>query len=156
MGMDSRLRPASRADVAALAVLERAAFDDPWSPAELTEALGWSGAIALVADGADGIAGYVLGRVVVDEAEILSIAVDPELRRAGLGRALLDGAVGTMIARGARAVWLEVRVSNGAARAMYGAAGFIAAGLRRGYYRQPPEDALVLRRDLTAGRVNEV
>lgn len=155
MVVDSRLRPASRADVAALAVLERAAFDDPWSVAQLTEALGWSGAIAFVVDGSRGIAGYVLGRVVVDEGEILSIAVDPALRRAGLGRALLDGALAAMVDRGARAAWLEVRVSNAAARAMYGAAGFVAAGLRRGYYRQPPEDALVLRRDLTDGRVNE-
>jgi len=149
-----RLRPASRADVPALAGLEQAAFTDPWSADQLLQALDWSGAIALVAEDDAGIAGYVLGRVVVDQAEILSIATAPRRRRQGLGRALLDGVVAAMIDRGAATVWLEVRVSNEGARAMYESAGFSAAGLRRGYYRQPPEDALVLRRELAAVRVN--
>ena len=120
----------------------------------MIEALGWSGAIALLTEDDAGIAGYVLGRVVVDQAEILSIATVPRRRRQGLGRALLDVAVAAMIDRGAATVWLEVRVSNEAARAMYQSAGFSAAGLRRDYYRQPPEDALVLRRELADARVN--
>ena len=144
-----RLRPASSADLPAFAVLERAAFSDPWTPAQLKEALGWPGAVALAAEEADGaIAGYVLGRVVVDEAEILTIATHPSRRRAGIGRALLSAALTTMVQRGAHAAWLEVRLSNEAARAMYASAGFVAAGLRKGYYRRPVEDAVVLRRDL--------
>ncbi len=55
-----------------------------------------------------------------------------------------------MRARGARAAWLEVRASNAAAQAMYTDAGFVPAGLRRGYYRRPPEDALIYRLDLVA------
>ncbi len=67
---------------------------------------------------------------------------------------MLDAALAAMTDRGARAVWLEVRLSNAAARAMYQRRGFVAAGVRRGYYRLPPEDALVLRRELPDERVN--
>lgn len=145
-----RLRPASSADIPAFAALERASFSDPWTPAQLQEALNWPGAIAVAAEGAGAaIAGYVLGRVVVDEGEILTIATDPVRRRSGIGRALLGAALSTMVQRGAHAAWLEVRISNAAARAMYQSAGFVAAGVRKGYYRRPVEDALVLRRDLT-------
>lgn len=144
-----RLRPASSADIPAFAQLERASFSDPWTPAQLQEALSWGGAVAIAAEESDGgIAGYVLGRVIVDEAEILTIATHPARRRAGIGRALLSSVLTAMVQRGARAVWLEVRASNEAAKAMYDAAGFVAAGLRKGYYRRPVEDALVLRRDL--------
>jgi ribosomal-protein-alanine N-acetyltransferase len=93
--------------------------------------------------------------VVVDQAEILSLATAPRCRRQGVGRALLDAVLAAMTRHGASAVWLEVRISNDAARRMYEAAGFVAAGLRRGYYRQPPEDAAVLRRDLPAARVGK-
>lgn len=144
-----RLRPALSADLAAFVALERAAFDDPWTSAQLQEALSWSGAIAHVAEADDGtVIGYILGRVIVDEAEILSIATRPSRRRAGIGRDLLGEALKAMAQRGAHAVWLEVRRSNQAARALYQSAGFVAAGLRKGYYRRPVEDALVLRRDL--------
>jgi ribosomal-protein-alanine N-acetyltransferase len=108
----------------------------------------WPGAIALVAEDAGVIVGYVLGRLIVDEAEILSIATSVERRREGIGRRLLDAVMAALTQRGAHAVWLEVRMSNGAAREMYQSAGFAAAGVRRGYYRLPTEDALVLRREL--------
>jgi len=144
-----RLRPASSADLDALAALEREAFADPWTPTQLTEAMGWLGALALVAEGDDGaVIGHLIGRVVVDEAEILTVAVAAAARRRGVGRALLDEAMRRMAARGAKTVWLEVRPSNVAGLALYGVLGFRAAGRRREYYREPVEDALVLRRDL--------
>lgn len=144
-----RLRPATSADLEALAQLERTAFSDPWTLPQLQEAFGWGGAVAFVAEADDGaIDGYVLGRVVVDEAEVLTIATHPTRRRGGIGRALLAAAMTAMVQRGAVAVWLEVRVSNEAAIAMYRKAGFVAAGVRRGYYRRPVEDALVLRHEL--------
>jgi [ribosomal protein S18]-alanine N-acetyltransferase len=143
------LRPATRADLTALAALERTAFDDPWTEAQLRDALGWPGAVAIVAENATGLIGYVLGRVITDQAEILSLATAVPHRRRGVGRELLATALDAMVDRGARSAWLEVRVSNRAARAMYQAAGFVVAGRRRDYYRQPLEDALILRRELT-------
>jgi ribosomal-protein-alanine N-acetyltransferase len=91
-----------------------------------------------------------MGRYVADEGEILTIAIDPTCRRQGLGRLLLQSALNQMSAGGARTVWLEVRTSNVAARMMYLGSGFVAAGVRRGYYRRPTEDALILKREITA------
>jgi ribosomal-protein-alanine N-acetyltransferase len=140
-----RIRPTTPDDLGELALLEQAAFSDPWSSEMLTEALETRGAVALVADDPAGrVCGSVMARVAADEGEILTIAVAPALRGHGLGRRLLDAALEQLVSRGARSVWLEVRPSNHAARAMYRAAGFAAAGLRRGYYRRPAEDALVL------------
>jgi ribosomal-protein-alanine N-acetyltransferase len=135
--------------VPALAALERRVFTDPWTIGQLGAAMDWPGAIALVAEDAGEIVGYVLGRLIVDEAEILSIATIVERRREGIGRRLLGAVMAAMIERGAHAVWLEVRMSNGAAREMYQSAGFAPAGVRRDYYRLPTEDALVLRREVT-------
>ena len=150
------LRQASSADIPALAGTRTPRLLRSLDlGASSGRALSWSGAIALLAEDAEGLAGYVLGRVVVDQAEILSIAAAPRCRRSGIGRRLLDTVLATMVERGAISVWLEVRVSNVAARALYEAAGFVATGLRRDYYRQPLEDALVLRRELMMNRVSE-
>lgn len=149
MGGGCRLRAVSSADLPALAALERLSFSDPWSVPELREALAWTGAVAVAAEDDDqAVIGYVLGRVIVDEGEILTIAIDPERRRGGIGRQLLDAVLAAMVDRGVHAAWLEVRVSNDAARTMYASAGFVATGVRRGYYRRPPEDAIILRREL--------
>ncbi|HEY3935132.1 MAG TPA: ribosomal protein S18-alanine N-acetyltransferase [Gemmatimonadales bacterium] len=143
-----QLRPASRADLGALAELERAAFSDPWTEEQLREAMSWPGAILIAADDETGLAGYVLARVVVDEGEILSIGTTPERRRRGIARRLLAAVLEKMRAAGARSAWLEVRVSNDAARTLYQSMGFVNAGVRPDYYRRPLEDALILRLDL--------
>ena len=151
MGNACRLRPASLADLDTLVALEQASFSDPWTASELQQALRWPEAVVLLAETGEGAAaGYVLGRVVVDEGEVLSIAITPERRREGIGRQLLHALLAAMRQRGAHAAWLEVRASNAGAQALYAALGFVPAGLRRGYYRRPPEDALVYRLDLEA------
>lgn len=150
MAGSCRLRPVSRADLPALAALERGVFSDPWTVVQLRTATDCPGAIALVAEDDGAIVGYVLGRVIVDEGEILSIATVAERRREGTGRRLLNAIMAAMVERGAHAAWLEVRMSNEVARAMYLSAGFATAGVRPGYYRQPVEDALVLRCELAA------
>ncbi|HRP08867.1 MAG TPA: ribosomal protein S18-alanine N-acetyltransferase [Gemmatimonadales bacterium] len=117
----------------------------------LEEAFVARGAVALAAEASGGrLAGYLLGRVVADEGEVLSVAVDPALRRSGTGRRLLATALDAMVAAGAGTVWLEVRASNLPARMMYLDSGFVVAGTRRGYYDQPVEDALILKRHLIA------
>jgi ribosomal-protein-alanine N-acetyltransferase len=81
---------------------------------------------------------------------VLNLAVAPELRRQGIGRMLLRAGLAAFAARGAEEVFLEVRQSNAAAQQLYQELGFQAVGLRRGYYRNPRESALVLRLGLTA------
>jgi ribosomal-protein-alanine N-acetyltransferase len=91
--------------------------------------------------------GMILARVAADEAEILTLAVTPTVRRGGIGTALLHGAATRAAAMGARAMFLEVAVTNVAARQVYTRAGFIQAGHRPHYYSDNT-DALVLRLDL--------
>jgi ribosomal-protein-alanine N-acetyltransferase len=145
-----RIRPTAPADLPALGELEGSAFSDPWSLAMLEEALALRGAIALVAESGGQVIGSVMGRQVADEGEILTIAVDPGHRRKGLGGRLLRAALQQMAAAGVATVWLEVRSSNLVARMMYLANGFVAAGVRRGYYRRPTEDALILKHEIAA------
>jgi ribosomal-protein-alanine N-acetyltransferase len=114
----------------------------PWSAAEFA---------ALLADPLvfllTGPAGFLLGRVVAGEAELLTLAVAPEARRQGTGARLVQGFLQESARRGAESAFLEVAAPNAAARALYAAAGFAEAGRRRNYYRSPEggaEDALIL------------
>lgn len=91
--------------------------------------------------------GMILARVAADEAEVLTLAVDPAVQRRGLARALLEQTLSTARQRGADAMFLEVASGNGPGRNLYGAAGFVAVGCRRSYYPDG-SDALVLRRPL--------
>ena len=127
-------------------LIERESFGDPWGPREFSSALAQPRSIFLVAEDSDGVvAGYAIALAVVDEAEILNLAVHPELRGRGIGGNLLDAALTEVQSRGAEQVYLEVRESNDAARKLYAARGFDEVTRRRGYYRNPLEDALVLR-----------
>jgi ribosomal-protein-alanine N-acetyltransferase len=98
-------------------------------------------------------AGMILGRVAADEAEILTLAVDPGQRRRGVGSALLGAAMARAGNLGATFMFLEVAVTNDAARALYAAHGFTEAGLRRHYYTDGT-DALILRSTLSTGIAN--
>jgi ribosomal-protein-alanine N-acetyltransferase len=141
-----RIRPASSADLAAVAAIEAAAFSDPWSVAAFRAHLSH---LFLVAEAGGAVIGYLVAWTAGSEAEILNIAVQAAARRRGAGRALLQEALGRLTAAGVSAVFLEVRRSNAAGRALYAAAGFREIGVRRGYYQAPLEDAVVLRRDGT-------
>jgi ribosomal-protein-alanine N-acetyltransferase len=150
------IRRAVRDDLAAMLRIERASFSDPWTEETLATALSLERMLVLVADetgeapgdGAPRLVGYVVALIVVPDAEIADLAVAPGGRRRGVGRALLARVVDEMTQVGVETVHLEVRESNLAARALYESSGFRAVGRRRGYYRQPVEDALLLRRDI--------
>jgi [ribosomal protein S18]-alanine N-acetyltransferase len=119
----------------------------PWSEPEFAGFLSDPLAFLLV----EGDAGFLLGRAVAGEAELLTIAVAPEARRLGLGRKLVSRFLYQARLRGAQSAFLEVAADNAAARALYLGAGFSEAGRRRGYYRTPDGqalDALVLLRAL--------
>jgi ribosomal-protein-alanine N-acetyltransferase len=143
----ARIRPASAADVGGVAAIERESFGDPWSADAFRELLEMRDAIFLVATRGvlQTVAGYVIARVVAGEADVLNLAVRPSERRRGLGAELLDAGLAAVTERGAGEVFLEVRESNVAALTLYGSRGFTVVSRRKGYYRNPVEDALLLR-----------
>lgn len=117
------------ADTAPLAALHAACFDDAWDAASLRTTLASPGAFAF-----HDRDGFVIARVAGDEAEILTLAVAPEARGKGLGRALLNAAIVEAQRRGAGAIFLEVGTDNPAALALYAGLGFANVGSRKGYY----------------------
>lgn len=136
-----------------LAGLHALCFPRSWTVEAIAVLMAQPGVVALEV-GEDGrAAAFVLIRSAGDDAEILTLAVDPARRRRGLARALVDAAVAALPA-GVGALWLEVAADNAAALALYRGTGFEAAGLRTGYYRSangPPVDAVVMRRTLNTG-----
>jgi ribosomal-protein-alanine N-acetyltransferase len=140
-----RIRSAALADAPALVAIERRCFSDPWSETSFHEALGSEWTFGLVAEGTRGLAGYLIGREAAGSGEVLNLAVAPEFRRRGVGGALLEAGLAAFRRRRATEVFLEVRESNRSAQALYLARGFRPVGQRASYYRNPREDALVLR-----------
>jgi [ribosomal protein S18]-alanine N-acetyltransferase len=142
-------RPLEARDVEAVAALERATFGDPWSRRSFEELLELEhiGGFVLE-DRQGGLAGYAVCSAAGDEGEILNVAVAQAHRRRGIGRLLLEACLDWLEERGASRVYLEVRRSNAAAIAMYGARGFETTGVRSGYYRKPTEDAVTMALDL--------
>ena len=140
----SDVQPATASDAIYLAALHAQAFNAPWSAGELADLLAMPGAFALHVPEA----GFILCRVAADEAEVLTLAVVPELRRQGLAGRLLQGAIDVSVQAGGTSLFLEVDEHNTAARALYARAGFVPVGRRPGYYDLPSGrvDALILRR----------
>jgi ribosomal-protein-alanine N-acetyltransferase len=145
------LRQARAADLAALAELEALCSVHPWTPAQIAEELNVDapGEVLVLeaAPGPDGrsrLYAYCAFRVVLDEAHVMNLAVAPDARRRGLGRRLLAFALGRAARAGARAAFLELRAGNQAALSLYRSLGFRETSVRRSYYSQPVEDALVL------------
>lgn len=153
------VRPAVEMDLSAIVRIERDSFADPWSRESFLSSLELERMQFLVAEerregagekeaGESAVLGYVIALVLSDEAEVADLAVAPAARRRGIGGLLLDRVVHEVARRGVRSLYLEVRESNASARALYESRSFRQVGIRRGYYRHPPEDALLLRRDL--------
>ncbi len=142
------LRPAMEADLEQVVRIENASFADPWGAGDFRSVLEVPQAIFLVAveESSRVIAGYVLTMALFEDSEVLNIAVDPPFRRAALGARLLDATLDEANRRGAKVTFLEVRESNEAARRLYRSRGFEEISRRKNYYRNPAEDALVLRR----------
>jgi ribosomal-protein-alanine N-acetyltransferase len=140
------IRPARVEDVDRILQIERESFTDPWHRRSFEQIVDDVRVHFRVAEGGGGaVAGYIIAWFVADEGEIANVAVAPPFRGRGVGAALLDEAIAAGRARGVEAVYLDVRESNEAARRLYASRGFVEIGRRRGYYRRPEEDALVLR-----------
>jgi ribosomal-protein-alanine N-acetyltransferase len=119
-----------------------------WTEESYREALNWPGTVAFVSEEEGKISGFILGRQVADEGEILNLGVKPAYRHRGEGGALLKAALGGFQSRGVSRVFLEVRESNETAMAFYERHGFSKKGLRAGYYRDPEEAAIVMEKKL--------
>lgn len=137
-------------DPEALAALHAACFTvpRPWGADEFAGLLARPDTFLLQEP-----AGFLLGRALAGEAELLTLAVAPDRRRNGTGRQLVGGFLAEAAARGAEAAFLEVAEDNLAAIALYDHSGFIRAGRRRGYYAHPDGrrvDALVMTRGIPA------
>jgi ribosomal-protein-alanine N-acetyltransferase len=150
------LRAATEDDLDALAAVHALAFQPGWSAEEIADLGSGPGAFALIVEDADPF-GMILCRAVAGEAEILTLAVDPAHRRQGVAHALVEAAALMARQAGAGEMFLEVATDNPAALGLYEKAGFVHAGLRRGYYDRPgnvPVDAVVMRRDLNTGPIS--
>jgi ribosomal-protein-alanine N-acetyltransferase len=136
---------ATLADIEVMAAVHASAFDAPdaWSRDVFSLQLALPNVFGLLHPSG----GLILVRVAADEAEILTLAVNPAARRGGIGSALLREATILAAGMGARTVFLEVSVANIAGRRLYASAGFVQAGRRPRYYSDQ-SDALVLRLDL--------
>ena len=143
-GPDLILSPGPQ-DAPVLAAIHAEAFHTPWDTAAFESLLGQAGVFAIHAPD-----GFILGRVVLDEAEILTLAVHPSARRTGLGARLTQAAAAFAAQAGAERLFLEVAEDNTAARALYDRTGFIQTGRRRNYYEKADgsrSDAFVLTRE---------
>lgn len=125
-----------------LAEIEKACFHAPWSADMLREELGKG--IFLVAEQDGAAVGYVGCQTVLDEGYITNVAVSPDCRRQGIGRALIAELTERAKRAGLAFVTLEVRASNAPALALYEGAGFRRVGVRKNFYTAPAEDAVLM------------
>lgn len=130
--------------VSQIAQLEARCFSDPWSEKSIASELENPLSLWLVAEENGQVLGYVGSQTVLDESDMMNIAVDPRFRRQGIAQALIETLIAELAKMGSRCLRLEVRVSNENARALYARMGFQQLGLRKNYYHNPKEDALIL------------
>lgn len=134
--------------VEAVAELERLCFRDPWSENSIASELNNQLALWLVAEENGRVAGYIGSQTVPDESDVMNVAVHPDFRRRGIAQALVMALCDALKKQGSVSLTLEVRASNEPAKALYEKLGFEQVGRRPNYYRNPKEDAYILRKML--------
>ena len=135
------------AQVSQVAALEKCCFADPWSENSVASELENPLSLWLVAMDGERLAGYVGSQTVLGESDMMNVAVDRAYRRQGVGKMLIEALVEHLKARESHCLTLEVRDSNTPARRLYTSLGFSEIGRRKNYYRNPREDALILRKE---------
>ena len=136
-----------RRHVPQVAALEKECFCDPWSEGSVASELENPLSRWLVALEGEQVLGYVGSQTVLDESDMMNLAVDPAFRRRGIARALVCALIEQLRKMGSRCLTLEVRASNESAQALYACLGFVQVGRRKNYYHHPKEDALILRKE---------
>lgn len=132
--------------VSFVADLEKICFSDPWSEKSVASELSNPLSLWIVALQDDQVAGYVGSQTCGEESDMMNIAVHPDHRRQGIAEGLVDRLIEKLKARGSQSLTLEVRASNTPAITLYEKLGFSQVGLRKNYYRNPREDALILKK----------
>ncbi|MDD6237402.1 MAG: ribosomal protein S18-alanine N-acetyltransferase [Clostridiales bacterium] len=148
--MTIQIKPMSLQTVDAVAQIEAECFSQPWSQDAFVAELSNPAAVTFVADVDGEIAGFINLGVVLDEATVNNIAVKQTYRRRGIGRALLTAAINYCQNNRLNMLMLEVRQSNRAAIALYERFGFQAVGIRKRFYDQPEEDAVLMNKNIIA------
>ncbi len=141
------LIPMQRRHIEAIAELEKLCFSDPWPYEAIFPELLNPLSLWLVAMEGETLVGYIGSQSVLPEADVMNVAVHPDYRRRGIAQALIQKLSGELKAKGVTCLSLEVRASNDPAIALYTALGFAQVGRRPNYYRNPKEDALILRKE---------
>ena len=136
------LRKMNREDLPAALELEAASFDDPWPPEAFSDDI-IEHAYLLLKD--EAIIGYAFVMMVLDECSLLNVAVSPAEQRKGYGHFMMQELIAKLYnGQAIRYFYLDVRSSNLAAQGLYTKLGFTQLGIRKSYYRKPPEDAIVM------------
>lgn len=143
--IDYRMMTAS--DITQIAQLETLSFSDPWSEKSIASELENPLSCWIVACDEARVVGYVGSQTVIDETDMMNLAVHPDYRRSGIAGKLVEKLIASLMLRQSRCLTLEVRASNDPARSLYEKLGFCQIGLRKNYYRNPKEDAIILRKE---------
>lgn len=130
-----------------IAELEKLCFNDPWSVNSIASEVDNRLSLWLVAMEKDQVIGYVGSQTVLGETDMMNIAVHPDYRKQGVGTALITGLIEALEKKESHSLMLEVRSSNATAISVYHNLGFSEVGRRRNYYRNPKEDALIMRKE---------
>ncbi|MRR55803.1 MAG: ribosomal-protein-alanine N-acetyltransferase [Deltaproteobacteria bacterium] len=148
------LCPVTEDDLEEVLSLERASFNHPWNSEHIRHEITSPLSFPLLVRLADGVcAGYICPMLVLDEGQILNVAVHPSYRGQGIGRILVKAALEEFRQRGASIVDLEVRPSNAAAISLYIRCGFVTVGRRKAYYENG-EDAILMKHTINEHKEN--
>ena len=130
-----------------IAELEKICFNDPWSENSIASELDNRLSYWLVALEGETVVGYVGSQTVLGETDMMNIAIHPDNRKQGIATELINALIEALNERGSHSLMLEVRASNEPAKSLYLKLGFEVVGIRKNYYRNPREDALILRKE---------
>ena len=136
-------------DIPKIIAIEKETFSDAWTAQSLCETCRQEQAFISVAEANGDIVGYCIIYYVLDEGEMVRIAIDQKLRHQGIGQALLNYTCGVCKEKGVGKILLEVRESNASARRFYAHYGFGEDGIRKNFYDNPKEDAVLMSKDLS-------
>ena len=142
-----KIIPMEASHASEIAGLEKLCFSSPWSEKSVREELSNPLSLWLTAVDGDKVAGYIGSQSVLGESDMMNVAVDPDYRRQGIARKLILELIRGLKEKGNHCLTLEVRSSNTPAIELYLQLGFSQIGKRPGYYRNPREDALIMRKE---------